>query len=159
MEIVASFKTNVQRKAFYAQATPKELAAKKRKEIIKKAELEKIAPFKSDAQRRWMFAAEDRGEVPKGTADRWAKHTKNIKKLPERIKKANMDYVKNFYKIAKKLLNSKENPLIKPEEKIKLEIDLAKQKKFKGLSPSEKRTQDIKSKNNSFSRNAQSFKH
>jgi hypothetical protein len=121
--------------------------------------MEKIAPFKSDAQRKWMFAAEDRGEVPKGTADRWAKHTKNIKKLPEYVKKANMDYVGNFKKIAEKLLSSKENPPIKPEEKIKLGINLAKQKKLKGLSPAEKRTQDVKLKNNSFSRNAQSFKH
>jgi hypothetical protein len=159
MKIVASFKTNAQRKAFYAQATPKELAAKKHKDMAKKAEFEKIAPFKSDAQRRWMFAAEDRGEVPKGTADRWAKHTKNIKKLPEHVKKANIDYVKNFQKITEKILSLKENPSIKPEEKIKLEIDFAKQKKFKGLSPAEKRTQDVKSKNNSFSRNAQSFKH
>jgi len=31
-----------------------------------------------------MFAAEARGEVPKGMAERWAKHTKNIKKLPAR---------------------------------------------------------------------------
>lgn len=38
-------------------------------------------PFKSEAQRRWMYAAEDRGEVPKGTAKRWEKHTKR-KKLP-----------------------------------------------------------------------------
>jgi hypothetical protein len=41
-------------------------------------------PFKSKAQMRWMFAAEARGELPKGTAKRWARHTKNIKKLPER---------------------------------------------------------------------------
>jgi len=43
-------------------------------------------PYKSQAQRRWMFAAEDRGEVPKGTAKRWAEHTKK-KKLPEKVKK------------------------------------------------------------------------
>ncbi len=30
-----------------------------------------------------MFAAEARGDVPEGTAHRWAKHTKSIKKLPE----------------------------------------------------------------------------
>lgn len=39
-------------------------------------------PFKSEAQRRWMFAAEARGEVEEGTAKRWAKHTKD-KDLPE----------------------------------------------------------------------------
>lgn len=42
-------------------------------------------PFKSKAQQRWMFAAESRGELPKGTAKDWAHHTPNIKKLPERI--------------------------------------------------------------------------
>ena len=43
-------------------------------------------PFKSKAQRRWMYAAEARGEVEPGTADRWQKETKG-KKLPERVKK------------------------------------------------------------------------
>lgn len=31
-----------------------------------------------------MFAAEARGDVAKGTAKRWAAHTPNMKKLPER---------------------------------------------------------------------------
>jgi hypothetical protein len=39
-------------------------------------------PFKSEAQRRFMYAAEARGEVPEGTAARWQKHTK-AKRLPE----------------------------------------------------------------------------
>lgn len=43
-------------------------------------------PFKSKRQMRWMFAAEERGEVPKGTARRWAHETPNIKKLPEKKK-------------------------------------------------------------------------
>lgn len=43
-------------------------------------------PFKSQAQRRFMFAAEDRSELPKGTAKRWADHTKSIKSLPEHVK-------------------------------------------------------------------------
>ena len=43
-------------------------------------------PFKSKAQQRFMFAAEERGEVPKGTAKRWAKHTPNIDKLPQKKK-------------------------------------------------------------------------
>ena len=41
-------------------------------------------PFKSKAQQRFMFAAEARGELPKGKALEWAHETKNIKKLPER---------------------------------------------------------------------------
>lgn len=39
-------------------------------------------PFTSQKQRSWMHAAEERGEVPKGTAAKWEKHTKK-KKLPE----------------------------------------------------------------------------
>lgn len=46
-------------------------------------------PFKSKSQQRYMFAAESRGDIPEGTAERWAKHTKNIKNLPE--KKGNPD--------------------------------------------------------------------
>jgi hypothetical protein len=45
-------------------------------------------PFKSEAQRRWMHAAEARGEVPKGTASRWEHHTKNKKDLPEHVSDA-----------------------------------------------------------------------
>lgn len=44
-------------------------------------------PFKSDAQRRYMFWAENRGKIPKGTSKRWAKETPNIEDLPERAKK------------------------------------------------------------------------
>lgn len=36
---------------------------------------------------RAFFAMEGRGELPKGTAKKWAKHTKNIKKLPEKKRK------------------------------------------------------------------------
>ena len=42
-------------------------------------------PLKSKAQQRFMFAAEARGEIKKGTAEKWAKHTKNIKDLPVRV--------------------------------------------------------------------------
>lgn len=45
-------------------------------------------PFKSKAQQRFMFAAEGRGDIPKGTAERWAKHTPDIKALPEHKKTA-----------------------------------------------------------------------
>lgn len=44
-------------------------------------------PFKSRAQQRFMFAAEKRGELKRGTARKWARHTKNIKRLPERASK------------------------------------------------------------------------
>jgi len=44
-------------------------------------------PFKSEAQRRWMWAAADRGEVPKSMPHEWAKHTPKNKKLPKKVKK------------------------------------------------------------------------
>lgn len=44
-------------------------------------------PFKSKAQQRFMFAAESRGDVPKGTAKHWAAVTPSIKKLPEKVKR------------------------------------------------------------------------
>jgi len=43
-------------------------------------------PFKSKAEARFMFAAEKRGDVKSGTAEEWARATKSIKSLPERIK-------------------------------------------------------------------------
>lgn len=39
---------------------------------------------------RAFFAMESRGELPKGTARRWAHHTKNIKDLPEHKKESSM---------------------------------------------------------------------
>ncbi len=45
-------------------------------------------PFKSKAQQRYMFAAEKRGELKKGTAKRWAHETKNINRLPNKKKKS-----------------------------------------------------------------------
>jgi len=44
-------------------------------------------PFESKAQMRKFFAMEERGEIPKGTAQRWADETPSTKKLPERKKK------------------------------------------------------------------------
>lgn len=34
-----------------------------------------------------MFAAEKRGELKRGTARKWAHETKNIKRLPNRVKR------------------------------------------------------------------------
>jgi len=56
-------------------------------------------PFKSKSQQRWMFAAESRGELPEGTAKKWADHTPNIKKLPEHVKKAS-GFLAGFMKMA-----------------------------------------------------------
>jgi hypothetical protein len=45
-------------------------------------------PFKSKAQQRFMFAAESQGKLKPGTARKWAHETKDMKKLPEHVKKA-----------------------------------------------------------------------
>lgn len=51
-------------------------------------------PYKSQAQRRFMYAAEERGDVEEGTAARWSKETKNIKGLPERVKAKKAAYAR-----------------------------------------------------------------
>lgn len=43
-------------------------------------------PYKSKRQMRKFFAMEKRGELPKGKAEEWAHETKNIKKLPDKVK-------------------------------------------------------------------------
>ena len=53
-------------------------------------------PFKSKAQQKWMFAND-----PK-MAKKWAKHTPNIKALPEKVKKKKFN-AKAFEKEKKKV--------------------------------------------------------
>ena len=55
-----------------------------------------IMPFKSKAQERLFFAKEHRGELPKGTAERWAEATPDIKDLPEHIRKHAEAYESGF---------------------------------------------------------------
>lgn len=43
-------------------------------------------PPVSEAQRKWAFAAEARGDLPKGKAEEWSKKVKG-KKLPKTAKK------------------------------------------------------------------------
>lgn len=45
-------------------------------------------PFRSRSQVRWMAAAESRGEVPRGTFDKWKSHTEGLTDLPETVKSA-----------------------------------------------------------------------
>ena len=44
-------------------------------------------PFKSKAQMKKFFVMEKQGKLPKGEAEKWAKETPNIKKLPNHAKK------------------------------------------------------------------------
>ncbi len=59
-------------------------------------------PFRSKAQRRFMFAAEAEGKLPKGTAKRWASHTKT-KRLPERVRRKRAEFVVYLLKQAQRM--------------------------------------------------------
>lgn len=63
-------------------------------------------PFRSNAQRKFMFAAEARGELPRGTAKRWAAHTPKGAKLPEHVKKASAGLFKKLPRIDPKRVNA-----------------------------------------------------
>ena len=69
-------------------------------QMEKIAEMEKTAPFKSQAQRRKFYAMASRGEISKSTVKKWEEHTPKDKKLPERLHKAamflQMDLLKKF---------------------------------------------------------------
>jgi hypothetical protein len=41
--------------------------------------------IKSKAQQRLLFAKQDRGELKRGTANRMARETPNLRKLPNRV--------------------------------------------------------------------------
>ena len=55
-----------------------------------------MSPFRSEAQRRKFHLMEKRGEIKKGTSERWEKHTKA--KLPARIGKPKRKGIKKFMK-------------------------------------------------------------
>lgn len=47
-------------------------------------------PFESKSQMRKFFAMEKRHELPKGKAEEWAHKTKDLKSLPEHVKKSEL---------------------------------------------------------------------
>ena len=60
-----------------------------RLEVDLKVRFTARVPYRSASQRRFMYAAEARGDVPKGTAGEWEKHTPKDKPLPEKVSKKN----------------------------------------------------------------------
>lgn len=42
-------------------------------------------PFKSKSQERFFFAAQKRGDLKPGTAEKWAHETPDIKELPGHV--------------------------------------------------------------------------
>lgn len=55
--------------------------------IAKMAQLEKEAPFKSEAQRRKFHAMAEKGEISKETVEKWESETPKDQPLPERVEK------------------------------------------------------------------------
>ena len=69
-------------------------------------------PFRSEAQRRWMWAAAERGEIPKDMPHRWAKETPKDKKLPYKVEKEEKPQVpKDKYHIHVKGLRITKDPM------------------------------------------------
>jgi len=92
-------------------------------------------PFKSKAQMRMFYAKEAKGELPEGTAKTWVEHTKNLKNLPEHVKKAS----DAFSKIANQLFKPEEAPPIKPEVIQTQQIQETENMKRQGMTPSQYR--------------------
>jgi hypothetical protein len=46
-----------------------------------------MSPFRSKKQMRFFAVQEKKGKLPKGTTERWLKHTKRFKSLPEKAKR------------------------------------------------------------------------
>lgn len=101
----------------------------------------KISPFKSMAQMRLFFAKEESGELPKGTAKRWAHETKNIKSLPGHVKKSSLDLNGLFVKLAKKLFNPTASPPVSDMVIQQNTIDAVKKEKMGNMSPVEYRNE------------------
>jgi hypothetical protein len=66
-------------------------------------------PLKSKAQLRKLYVLESEGKVPKGTAKKWLKHTKNYKALPERKSKKKASFAIDFCKFMLKLSSLETN--------------------------------------------------
>ena len=54
-------------------------------------------PFKSQAQRRFMYWAEAHGKVPSGTAEKWEEHTPKGRKLPEKVSSGKSHHRKKIH--------------------------------------------------------------
>jgi len=93
-------------------------------------------PFKSESQVRKCYALKNKGQAGSWNCDKWEKHTKSIKALPERVKEA---MIESFTKIAKQLFDPKVIPTIPVREIQKQEISKQKENKRKGMSPAEYR--------------------
>jgi len=73
-------------------------------------------PAKSKAQLRKLFALEAEGKVPEGTGRRWARHTPDIKKLPEHVRKKQAFVASFLLRCAKSGLTTPEQIAVEAEK-------------------------------------------
>ena len=102
---------------------------------------------------RMFFAKEKSGELPKGTAKRWAHETKSIKSLSEHVKKA--DLSDQFIKIAKKLFDPVKSPPLSASTIQQDTIESVRADKMKDMSPVEYRNEVTARRTGIASRNRQ----
>ena len=109
-------------------------------------------PFKSKSQLRACFAKND----PDWNCEEWASKTKNVKKLPDAVKKSSEKIASLFFKIAKDLFDPEKSPIV-PATVLQAEIVReAKAEKTKGMTPSEYRRELTKKRTGIFQKNKQS---
>ena len=107
---------------------------------------------------RAFFAKERKGDLPKGTAARWADETPDIKKLPERVKTSSFNITDHFVKIAKSLSDPQKSPPIPAEIMQQDMIATAKEEKMKGMTPVEYRNEVTNRTKGTLQRNKQTAK-
>jgi len=106
-------------------------------------------PLKSKAQMRFLYA-----KHPK-IAKEFAAETKNIKDLPERVKK---EMLESFTKIARDLFNPTKSPPV-PARVVQQEmIQSSKEEKMNGMSPVEYRNELTSRRTGIVQKNKQSNK-
>ena len=113
-------------------------------------------PFKSKAQMRLFYAKENSGELPKGTAKRWEGETKNIKSLPEHVKKASLELL--FSKIAEALFDPMKSKPLSQRIIQKDIIESTKGDKMKEMSQIEYRNEVTARRSGIIARNRQTLK-
>jgi hypothetical protein len=112
-------------------------------------------PFKSKAQMRLFFAKEKKGELPKGTAETWVKHTHNIDSLPEKVASWVDAAIPAFTKLAEALRYAKPVPAAIT---LKQATEAAKAKKQKGMDGVQYRNYLTNSKRNLVARGSEAKK-
>ena len=113
-------------------------------------------PFKSKAQMRLFFAKEKKGELPKGTAETWIKHTPNISSLPEHTKSSAL--IGAFTKLAEVMLKKDEAKIVPASIVLSQATEAAKQKKQHGMDGIQYRNYLTNQKRNIVARGSSSKK-